>query len=85
MWAAYYVPQNTYKAQFITLQVLRNLKQIPERLHIVIIGSGVGPTIWAIADLLRILKNIAATTSAHQMHVLFQYGFVWEVVLLREV
>ena len=59
LWAAYYVPQNTYKAQYITLQVLRNLETIPEKLHIVDIGSGIGPTVWAIADLLKILKNIS--------------------------
>lgn len=58
-YAAYYVPNNLYKIQLLVLDLIAkgSLSLDVDPIRILDIGSSVGTTAWALADLYEILKH----------------------------
>ena len=58
MWAAYYLAQNTCKAQVVLSHTLQCMRQIPRDFYVLDLGAGIGPTTWATAAHLRLVARL---------------------------
>lgn len=59
-WLAFYVPNNSYKAQHLIQRIIANMQSFPKKIKLLDLGTGVGPTVWALVDYFLILKNLTA-------------------------